>query len=419
MARSGERGLSSGTLVSVNDASELISSLRTAVEAQVPQAIALRRAIHQHPELAGTEQETADRIVTALAPLGLEITTSVGGHGVVAGLGGGLPGPHVAYRAELDAVPGDEAADLPFRSVESGVGHLCGHDLHAAIAVGVAGVLAARADTMPGSVTFLFQPAEETLEGAAAMIAAGAVDDPVPDAIFALHSWPMPTGRVACGEGVGFAGLDIVEIRVSGAGAAATPETASHLRAAIQGLATIAFPTTPEEFGALMQAFEAENGILDDAVYIAVEESSSPEGLVLTAAVKASRPERYSEIRERISEIVARFAPSGSTLSVGGDPFPAMLNDPGEARRAMAVLDRVLGHEHVARYRASSPFNGEDFALFLQRTPGVMLLLGVADYARGLLGIPHQPDFIADEAAIEVGILAATAVILSRLGIDI
>ena len=99
-------------------------------------------------------------------------------------------------------MPGDEIADLPFRSVQAGSGHLCGHDLHAAIAVGIAALLAAQADTMRGSVTFLFQPAEETLEGAAAMIAAGAVDDPVPEAIFTLHSWPMPTGRVACGEGV-------------------------------------------------------------------------------------------------------------------------------------------------------------------------------------------------------------------------
>ena len=185
----------------MNDASELISTLRAAVEDQVPQAVALRRAIHQHPELAGAERETADRIVSALAPLGLEITTSVGGHGVVARLRGGLSGPHVAYRAELDAVPTDEAVDLPFRSV--------------------------------------------------------------------------------------------------------------------------------------------------------------------------------------------------------------------------AVLDRVLGYEHVTQYRASSPFNGEDFAVFLQRAPGVMLLLGVADYAQGRLGIPHQPDFIADEAAIEVAIIASTAVILSRIGVDV
>jgi amidohydrolase len=400
----------------VNDASESTSSLRQAVEAQVPQAVTLRRAIHQHPELAGMERQTADRIVTAMAPLGLEITTAVGGHGVVAVLRGGKPGPALAYRAELDAVPGAEAADLPFRSLQAGAGHLCGHDLHAAIAVGVAGVLAARADTMPGSVTFLFQPAEETLEGAAAMIAAGAVDNPVPDAIFALHSWPMPTGRVACGEGVGFAGLDIVEVHLS---STASAETASRIRTAIQDLATIAFPTTPQEFGALMQAFEADDGILQDAVYIAIEESASPDGLVVTAAVKANRPERYMGIREQIAEVVDRLAPSGSTLSVGGEPFPAMLNDPIEARRALAALGQVLGPEHVARYRVSSPFNGEDFALFQQRCPGVMILLGVADYGQGHLAVPHQPDFVADEGAIEVGILAATVVLLSRLGIDI
>jgi amidohydrolase len=170
------------------NASASISTLRQAVEEWVPHAVALRRAIHQHPELADLERRTADRIVTAMAPMGLEIRTAVGGHGVAAVLRGGAPGPALAYRAELDAVPTDETTDLPFRSVEAGAAHVCGHDLHAAIAVGVAGVLAARAGTMPGFVTFLFQPAEETLRGAAAMIAAGVVDDPIPEAIFALHS---------------------------------------------------------------------------------------------------------------------------------------------------------------------------------------------------------------------------------------
>ena len=382
----------------------------------MPQAVALRRAIHQHPELAGMERQTADRIVTALAPLGLDMRTGVGGHGVVAVLRGAMPGPSLALRAELDAVPTDEDADLPFRSTESGAGHLCGHDLHAAIAVGVATVLASRASTLPGSVTFLFQPAEETLEGAAAMIAAGAVDDPVPEAIFALHSWPMPTGRVACGEGVGFAGLDIVEVCLS---PAAPPGAATHLQTAIDALATIAFPTTPEDFQALMQAFEVDDGVLADAVHISTSESATPDGPVITVAVKATRVKRYQDIRDRIGTIVDELAPSAATVSAAGEPFPAMLNDPAEARRALAVLDGVMGVEHVARYRASSPFNGEDFGLFLQRSPGAMLLLGVADYAQGRLGIPHQPDFIADEAAINVGMLAASAVILSRLGVEI
>lgn len=396
--------------------SDSIPALRQAVDAHLPATVALRRAIHQHPELAGSEADTAERIVTALAPLGLQITTGVGGHGIVAVLRGDLPGAAVAYRAELDAVPTDEVADLPFRATTAGAGHLCGHDLHAAIAVGVAGVLAARKDRLPGSVTFLFQPAEETLRGAAAMIAAGAVDDPAPDAIMALHSWPMPTGTVACGEGVGFAGLDIVEIRLSGADSA---EAATEIRTAIDALATIAYPTTPEEFGALMQAFEAGDGVLADAVYIATSESVRADETLITAAVKAIREDRYAELRERIREIVDRLAPTGSSVSVEDEPFPAMLNDPTEARRAVTILDSVLGAEQVRRYRASSPFNGEDFALFLRRTPGAMILLGVADYAQGHLGIPHQPDFIANEDAIGVGIIAAAAVILSRLGVPL
>jgi metal-dependent amidase/aminoacylase/carboxypeptidase family protein len=208
-----------------------------------------------------------------------------------------------------------------------------------------------------------------------------------------------------------------VEIRLGGADGSA--EAATQIRAAIDSLGTIAFPATPEEFGAAMQAFESEDGMFADAVYIATTASASPDGLVITAAIKATRTERYPEINWRIRGVVERLAPAGSTVSVEGEPFPAMLNDPTEARRAMSVLERVLGDEHVARYRSSSPFNGEDFALFLQRIPGAMLLLGVADHAQGHLGIPHQPDFIADEAAIGVGMLAAASVILDRLGVEL
>lgn len=159
------------------------------------ETIWLRREIHRHPELAGNERRTSALVAERLQAAGLSVSTGVGGHGVVAVLEGSGPGPTLGFRADMDAVDAPESPDAEFASLVPGAAHLCGHDLHTAIGVGLARVLARRRDRINGRVVFLFQPAEETLAGARAMLADGVFDQVAPQEVYALHCSPCPWAR--------------------------------------------------------------------------------------------------------------------------------------------------------------------------------------------------------------------------------
>ena len=185
--------------------SELAKLIEARLPAVMPKVVAWRRDIHEHPELSNQEVRTAALVADHLKKLGLEVKVGVGGTGVVGVLRGGKPGPVVALRADMDALPVTEQVDLPFKSrvktqwqgAEVGVMHACGHDNHVAILMGVAEVLAGMKAQVPGTVKFLFQPAEEGLGGAQSMVDAGALRDPVPNAIFGLHVWPTRVGSIS------------------------------------------------------------------------------------------------------------------------------------------------------------------------------------------------------------------------------
>ena len=188
---------------------ELARTIESRLPAVMPKVVTWRRDIHEHPELSGQETRTAALVAAHLRQLGLEVQTGVGGTGVVGVLRGGRPGPVVALRADMDGLPVTELVDLPFRSkvrtqwqgAEVGVMHACGHDNHVAILMGTAEVLAGMKATIPGTVKFIFQPAEEGLGGAAAMVKDGVLTNPAPNAIFGLHAWPMPVGSIGLRPG--------------------------------------------------------------------------------------------------------------------------------------------------------------------------------------------------------------------------
>ena len=165
--------------------------------------IALRRDLHRHPELSGREARTAGIVAARLKSLGLEVRTGVGGHGVVGILTGGRPGPLVAYRDDMDAVPSTERDPAPFASEVPGVRHICGHDVHVAIGIGLASALASVRQDLPGRVMFIFQPSEERADGARAMIKDGLFTvGRTPVAIFGLHASPLEVGRITSKAGV-------------------------------------------------------------------------------------------------------------------------------------------------------------------------------------------------------------------------
>jgi metal-dependent amidase/aminoacylase/carboxypeptidase family protein len=384
------------------------SVLDVAALEAAPGLVALRRDIHQHPELAGDERRTAALVAQRLRAAGLDVRTGVGGHGVVAVVEGANPGRTIAYRADMDAVPDDERSGLSFASRVPGAAHLCGHDLHTTIGVGVAEVLARRRERLAGRIVLVFQPAEETLEGARAMLDAGALDDPLPEEIYALHCAPLLVGLFAALPGAGQPGLDTFTVHAApGAGAGSLRRLADQVSA----LSTIDFPTSPRDLDELLDAMRLADGPLSRFVLARAWPVDGPEPRV-EGWVRTWPDDRFAVVREDLR----RLAGPGATVEHPGPPFPAMVCSPELSLAAAAHLRDVLGPGAVIELRAPFPFNGEDFALFLRRVPGAMLFLGVADASSGANGVPHSPDFAADERAIGVGVRAMSSLLVARAG---
>ena len=389
-----------------------IATLKQSAQKLEPDLIALRRTIHENPELAGQEEHTAALIADRLRALGLEVRTGVGGHGVVGVLRGKRPGPTIAYRSELDAVPGNEPPGRPYGSTVPGAFHACGHDLHMAIAVGVASVLSSVREHLPGTVVFLFQPAEEKWQGADAMLADGVLDDPSPEGIYALHSFPFQVGTMA--RDAAFAGLD--RFTVDLLGAAATEEKASRVEKRLAGLGNVKPPRTPEQVFQYLDQLRAADGPLSKALYVDIERDADEEPWRIKGVFKAYSDAAYPGLRDEVRRVLeAEVGSDEFELSYPGEPLPSMISDSAVTADAAIALADAIGSSNIIALHAQHAFSGEDFARFLQRVPGTMLLLGVGNQERGILGAPHFPDFDADEAAIQVGTQAMSTVLWSRL----
>jgi metal-dependent amidase/aminoacylase/carboxypeptidase family protein len=338
----------------------------------------------------------------------LEVRTGIGGHGVIGVLRGEKPGPTLAYRSELDAVPGNEPPGRPYGSTVAGAFHACGHDLHMAIAVGVASVLASVREHLPGTVVFLFQPAEETWQGADAMLADGVLDDPSPEAIYALHSFPFRVGTMA--RDAAFAGLD--RFTVTLVGETATEENASRIEERLASLGNVKPPRSPDQVFEYLDQMQVADGPLSQALYVDIERDAER----IEGVIKAYSDAAYAGLRDEVRGILEAEAGSdGFELSYPDEPFPSMISDAAVTAAAAPALAEVIGPNNIISLQAQHAFSGEDFARFLQRVPGTMLLLGVGNEERGILGAPHFPDFDADEAAIQVGTQAMSVVLWRRL----
>jgi metal-dependent amidase/aminoacylase/carboxypeptidase family protein len=390
---------------------------------QDEELIELRREIHRRPELAGEERETAGLVADQMRAAGLEVTTGVGGHGVVAVLDGSADGPTVAYRADMDAVDArtnalpfpqsDGAFDEGFASRVSGVAHLCGHDLHTAIGVGVARALAQGPEQVRGRLVFVFQPAEEPLQGARAMLDTGLVQRLAPREFYSLHCAPFPSGTIGVSPGYGLPGVDHLRIVLPGAEEAAVAAVAAE----IAQLGTVDFPRSIAEYHAIFHALlEPETAAsMQESVCISQWTEQTPDGQpVVNALLRIWPQERFARLRARVERLAADV---GGRVEFPGDPFPAMVNSAELSTAAGRYLSAALGPESVVWGRASWPFNCEDFALFLNEAPGAQLFLGVADAETGINGAPHAPDFAADERAIGHGVRAMTGLLTDRLAV--
>ncbi|MEO7962599.1 MAG: amidohydrolase [Gemmatimonadaceae bacterium] len=385
-------------------------SLYARAEARIRAAesrlIDFRRDLHQHPETSGNEKRTADRVATRLRELGLEVRTGVGGHGVVAFIRGAKPGPLIAYRADMDAVYSDASDAVAFRSLTSGVRHICGHDLHTTIALAIAEGLAAERKEMAGTVMLIFQPAEERADGAKAMLADGLFAREKPVAIYALHTGPLEVGTMGTKAGLLMYGRDMVRATITGGGDLQT--IADRAAALISATSTLA----PEA------AMTPGVVIPDGSLFAGAGSRAAANGArEVVGTLSSGSRSALDAARERIVAGLEGLRGHGVDVRVIYERrmIAGVNNDSTLVYRANGVISVALGAGSVLPISPAPLAFSEDFGSMQDQAPGVMWFLGVANAAKGIRGMPHAPDYDADEKAIVVGARAMTAVLLDRL----
>ena len=388
------------------ETSDLFERAAARVEAQEADLIAVRHDLHRQPELSGEEERTAGVVADRLAALSFEVRTGIGGHGVIGVLEGARPGPMVAFRADMDAVRSSAPDPVPYRSIVPGVRHICGHDMHTAIGLGLAEGLAGIRDDLAGSVMLVFQPAEERGTGAKAMLRDGAWEATTPDAIFALHTAPLLLGQLATAPGGMMAGRASLSVTLSGSGD--LQAAATRVREAVEGVGTI----PPQEAGQM-----ALPGFV--LVQLAPVSVSDEEAVVRGQIMTAGLADRARAKTATLEALGALDLP-GITVETQYDErwMEGVNNDADLVEHANASIARLASEITVWPVPGAVPAFSEDFGSFQARTPGVMYFLGVNNPETGTVGMPHSPEYVADDAALLIGTRAMLAAILGRLAVE-
>ena len=377
-----------------------------------------RRDFHMHPELSGEEKRTAGIVASQLKELGLEVETDIGGHGVIGLLKGDLDGPVIAWRADMDAFPSEELLDKPYKSRVPGVKHVCGHDVHTTIGLGIAEVLASMKDQIKGQVKFIFQPAEEVATGAKSIVEAGGLSNPKPEAIFGLHVSPLPVGKVGSISGEMLPGITMfnVEIKPNGLGQSEIKQLLQQCFSEISKLTILEMPENPMSLFSDSETneFDIEKTIIV-APYQTISDSEKLAGF--QGIVRTFQEELRLEAKEKIEKLLSESlgkANLGYELQFPETPsLPNVVNDDHLEKKFRQPLQSILDDENLLLLNKPWPLNSEDFAVYQQYIPGVFYWLGVANSDLGIAGMPHTPDFDVDENSIMVGIKAMSKLLLS------
>ena len=388
-------------------------ALRRDAEALEQTLVSDRRHLHQNPELSFEEVQTSAFVQDRLRDLNIPFTAGIGGYGVVANLQGHRPGPVVALRADMDALPIQEANDVPYASKVPGVMHACGHDVHTASLLGVAALLRSRTQEFSGTVRFLFQPAEEKLPGGASlMIRDGALANPVPQAIYGQHVMPLlPAGTVGFRSGRYMASADEIRLTIRGKGGhAAMPHLntdsvliASHIVVALQQVVSRrANPTLPSvlSFG----------HIIGEGAYNVLPNDVRLRGTFRTMD-ETWRAQAHALIREIASGTASAM---GAICDVEIDRgYPMLFNHPEPTALARSTAEAYLGPQQVVDLDLWMA--AEDFAFYAQEIPASFYRLGTRNEAKGWVSSVHTSTFDVDESALPLGAGLMAAIALEQL----
>ena len=413
--------LMTSTLSAATNLDQRLDAAAASVESSV---ITCRRDIHQHPELGNRELRTSKLVADKLKSLGIEVKTPIAHTGVVGVLKGGKPGRVVALRADMDALPVVEQVDVPFKSTvkttyngqEVGVMHACGHDAHVAILLGVAEVLAGVRDDVPGTVVFLFQPAEEGAPegeegGAALMVKEGALDSPKVDAVFGLHvTSRYPVGEIAYRAGAELAAVDSFKIVVHGKQTHGAYPWLGIDPIVVASQIVLGLQTIPSR---QLDASLAPSIVTVGAIHGGVRNNIIPDTVEMVGTIRSLDEKMRSDIHARIKRTAEDIAASGGakadvTITTG---YPVTYNDPALTEMMVPTL-RKLTTDVIT---VNPTLGAEDFSFYQQKVPGLFIWLGTRpkNQTAEEAASNHSPLFYVDESGLGLGVRA-----LSHLAVD-
>ncbi len=380
----------------------------------------IRRDLHRYPEVSHKEERTAKIVAEYLKELGLEVKTGVGGHGVVGILKGGKKGRKIAWRADMDAVPTEEPDVVDFKSENEGVRHICGHDVHTTIALGIATVLSKQKEELKGTAYFIFQPAEEAYTGAKDMIKDGLFEMINPDEIYGLHIGPEVAGTINYKENELFAYKRSLKAKFR-------PNTNTKELETFMNTLMNSYIRTIES----SSPWEIINKIGDPKIGITNKETIFKDYFILegaqlytedngdrsyNAAFLETNRKNVDNILEQIKTKIIASKFKGDFISIaytGGLLTP--INDPKLTAIAAKTMNNFYGNERVQPLYGQVPYFSEDFIFYQQKVPGVFFFLGGSNPEKGIISMPHSPNFAVDESTIKYGVQCFSSLLMERI----
>jgi amidohydrolase len=400
------------------DASARGQKIARAAEEMRARLVEQRRDFHMHPELSNREERTSRVVAERLRAIGLtDVKTGVGKYGVTALLVGGKPGPVVAVRADMDALPITEVNDVPYKSQNVGVKHACGHDVHTTVELGVAEVLSKMREDVRGTVKFIFQPAEEGAPageegGAKLMIKEGALDNPRPAAIFGLHTEPnIQAGQIGYHSGPAMASSDTFAITIKGKSSHGAQPQLGVDAVVVASQAVLALQNIRSRRIDPLEPLVITVGTINGGTRFNVVAGEVKMTGTMRTFNEAVRERSIALMRETLQSVTAAY---GATFELEmQDSNFVTYNEPSLVEETLPTIRRVVGAENAVTLKPFMP--AEDFSSYQKVVPGFYYFLGVGNRARGITAGWHTPDFDVDEESLVVGVKVMSNVLLDYL----
>jgi len=384
--------------------------------------VEIRRDFHENPELAGNEIRTSNIIAKHLSDLGLEVKTGIAGHGVIGILKGKNKGKNIAWRADMDALPFDLPDEVSYKSKIAGVQHGCGHDVHMAIGLGMAEVLAKNKDSINGTIYFIFQPEEEPFLGAKNIVDSDEFSTMNLDEIYALHVTALPVGQIMVKTNELYAYQKIIQITFNKTFSKDDAETLYN-KIRNEMLRKNVGPNPweiPKAFDSII-GLTNPNTIFKDYLFMnenfVLEEDKNQ--LQIKTELYETNKSNLPNILSKIERIISNSEYKDKFIATSYiQENPTVLNDEILTEKSTNILNGIHENKTVVMSYGQIPYFNDDFSYFQQKVSGVYFLLGGSNREKGIVAMNHAPNFRVDEECIKIGVESFSSLLLERTKIE-